>query len=265
MKSKKEKNKVESLTKTREITFSTKSQPSKSATPKTCFVLWGNNVYFFRFLLRHQLVESPHCLDLVSFNVPIRVDWEKSIMRLSTFKVARYSFSWSIPPKLEHKLSRQKQSFGKIATTVVLDEEENLSWSGLQRHRSCHGNEMTLLHILLTAAYLGTGNCSSKINHGSSFLQKQPRCSWSLSEICKSVIEIFWDKVFIVRNTVKNGQYCCLAVTCRKLSAFDMKFHLIVVSIFLKSMWKVMGDSSSRLLERRVWLVCIEELLLAVL
>ena len=126
MKSEKERNKVESLTKAREITFSTKSQPSKSATPKTCFVLWGNNVYFFRFLLRHQLVESPHCLDLVSFNVPIRVDWEKSIMRLSTFKVARYSFSWSIPPKLEHKLSRQKQSFGKIATTVVLDEEENL-------------------------------------------------------------------------------------------------------------------------------------------
>ena len=85
MKSEKEKNKVESLTKAREITFSTKSQPSKSATPKTCFVLWGNNVYFFRFLLRHQLVEYPHCLDLVSFSVPTRVDWEKSIMRLSNF------------------------------------------------------------------------------------------------------------------------------------------------------------------------------------
>ena len=41
------------------------------------------------------------------------------------FKVARYSFSGSIPPKFEHKLRRQKQSFGKIAT-VVLDEDENL-------------------------------------------------------------------------------------------------------------------------------------------
>ena len=42
------------------------------------------------------------------------------------FKVARYSFSGSIPPKFEHKLRRDKQSFGKIATTVVLDKDENL-------------------------------------------------------------------------------------------------------------------------------------------
>ena len=41
-------------------------------------------------------------------------------------KVARYSFSGSIPLKREHKLRRQKQSFGKIATTVVLDNDENL-------------------------------------------------------------------------------------------------------------------------------------------
>ena len=41
-------------------------------------------------------------------------------------KVARYSFSVSIPPKFEHKLRHQKQSFGKIATTVVLDKDENL-------------------------------------------------------------------------------------------------------------------------------------------
>ena len=86
-------------------------------------------------------------------------------------KVARYSFSGSIPPKFEHKVRRHKQSFGKIATTVVLDKDENLLWSGLQRHRSCHSNEMTLLPILLAAVYLGTGNCSSKIVHGSFFLQ----------------------------------------------------------------------------------------------
>ena len=42
-------------------------------------------------------------------------------------KVARYSFSGSIPAKFEHKLRRHKQSFGKIATTVVLDKDENLS------------------------------------------------------------------------------------------------------------------------------------------
>ena len=43
-----------------------------------------------------------------------------------TLKVARYSFSGSITPKFEHKLRRHKQSFGKIAITVVLDKDENL-------------------------------------------------------------------------------------------------------------------------------------------
>ena len=42
------------------------------------------------------------------------------------FKVARYSFSGSIPLKFEHKLRRHKQRFEKIATTVVSDKDENL-------------------------------------------------------------------------------------------------------------------------------------------
>ena len=180
-------------------------------------------------------------------------------------KVARYSFSGSIPPKFEHKLRRHKQRFGRTATTIVLDKDENLLWSGLQRHRSCHSNEMTILPILLPAVYLDTGNCSPKIVHESFFLQYRPQCLWSLSKICTSVIEIFWDEVFIVRNALKNGQYWCLAVICRKLSALDIQFHLIVVSILLKACVKDHGDSSSRLLERRVWLVCIEELFWAVL
>ena len=41
-------------------------------------------------------------------------------------KVARYSFSGSIPAKFKHKLRRHKQTFGKIATTVVSDKDENL-------------------------------------------------------------------------------------------------------------------------------------------
>ena len=45
-------------------------------------------------------------------------------------------------------------------------------------------------------------------------------------------------------------------------SAFDMLFYLTVVSIFLKTCVKDREDSSSRLLERRIWLVCIEALLL---
>ena len=39
-------------------------------------------------------------------------------------KVARYSFSGSIPAKFEHKLRRQ--TFRKIATTVVSDKDETL-------------------------------------------------------------------------------------------------------------------------------------------
>ena len=50
---------------------------------------------------------------------------------------------------------------------------------------------MTPLPILVAAVFLGPGNYSSKIVRG------------SLSEICKSVIEIFWNEAFIVRNTVK--------------------------------------------------------------
>ena len=42
-------------------------------------------------------------------------------------KMARYSFSETIPAKFEHKLVRRhKQTFGKIAITVVLDKDENL-------------------------------------------------------------------------------------------------------------------------------------------
>ena len=69
-------------------------------------------------------------------------------------KVARYSFSRSIPPKFERKLRRHKHRFGKIDTTVVLDKDETLLWSGLQWHRSCHGNEMTPLPILLAPGLL---------------------------------------------------------------------------------------------------------------
>ena len=51
----------------------------------------------------------------------------REISEFSIFlKVARYSFSRSIPPKFEHKLRRHKQRFGKIDTTVVLDKDENL-------------------------------------------------------------------------------------------------------------------------------------------
>ena len=43
-----------------------------------------------------------------------------------SLKVARYSFSGSIPPTFERKLRRHKQRFGKIDSTVVLDKDVNL-------------------------------------------------------------------------------------------------------------------------------------------
>ena len=46
------------------------------------------------------------------------------------------------------------------------------------------------------------------------------------------------------------------AVICSKRSALEMQFQFCV---------KDHGDSSSRWLERRIWLVCIEAHLLAVL
>ena len=47
-----------------------------------------------------------------------KVPWE--------VKVARYGFSGSTPPKCELKLRCNKQRFGKMATTGVLDKDEKL-------------------------------------------------------------------------------------------------------------------------------------------
>ena len=104
----------------------------------------------------------------------LKFTWEFVIIGrgcLVLLKVARHSFSGLIPLKFERKLSRHKQRFGKINTTVVLDKDEKLLWSRLQWHRSCHSNEMTPLPILLATIFLGTGNCSFKIVYWSFFLQ----------------------------------------------------------------------------------------------
>ena len=60
-----------------------------------------------------------------AINKPIIHIFSSAGKELATVKVARYSFSRSIPPKFERKLRRHKQGFGKIDTTVVLDKEEN--------------------------------------------------------------------------------------------------------------------------------------------
>ena len=58
----------------------------------------------------------------------------------------------------------------------------------------------------------------------------------------ESFIEIFWDEVSMVRNTVKTGQSCCLAVICRKRSAFEMQFHCLDKVILRKIMAIALAD-----------------------
>ena len=45
--------------------------------------------------------------------------------------MARYSFSGSISPKFEHKLRRRKKRFGKIASTIVLINDESQGYNDI--------------------------------------------------------------------------------------------------------------------------------------
>jgi len=45
------------------------------------------------------------------------------------------------------------------------------------------------------------------------------------------IVEIFWDEVFMIRNTLKIRQSWCSAIISGKRSAFEMQFHLIIVLI----------------------------------
>ena len=102
---------------------------------------------------------------------------------------------------------RDKQRFRKIATTVVLDKDETLLWSGLQWHRSCHSNEMTPSPILLAAVFLGTGNWSSKTVHGSIF-PPHPRHLWLVNHSQQSLL-VLCGRHQSIQRTVKlsKGQW----------------------------------------------------------
>ena len=88
---------------------------------------------------------------------------------------------------------------------------------------------MPLLN-LLAAVFLGTGNSYSTIIPRAFFYNSLLDVTEVQSK-SMSVIKIFLDEAFEVRNTVKTGKSGCSAVICRKRSPFDMQFHLIVVSI----------------------------------
>ena len=100
----------------------------------------------------------------------------------------------------------------------------------------------------------------SKIVHGSFFLQYPPRLSWSLSEIYVSVIEIFWNEVFMVWNVVKSGQSWRSTVMEPGLYLWKrsaIPTHSCFNLFFKKESVKDHGDSFSWLLVRKKDLISI--------
>ena len=122
--------------------------------PKTLFASWA-----VRCLLFVMLNSSFRGLDMRG----------KQNFGVTRFKVARYSFSGSIPLKFEHKLRRLNKGLEKLPPQLYYIKMKICYDQGW--HRSCHNNEMMPLRILLAAVFLVTGNCSSKLVHGSFFLQ----------------------------------------------------------------------------------------------
>ena len=59
---------------------------------------------------------------------------------------------------------------------------------------------------------------------------------------------LFWDEVFMVRNTNKTGQSWCSAIIFgKKKRSFEMLFHLKVVSTFWNPFVRDHGESFSQL------------------
>ena len=157
-------------------------------------------------------------------------------------KVTRYSFSGSTP----------SLSINYVAINKHLEK--------LRPHQGCNDLGVVIatkwlprpLPILLQQWF--PAREPYKIVHRSFFLQYgrlNVREVWAKPWHVKSVIEIFWNEIFIIRNTVRKGKSWCLVVICRKRSAFDLLFHVIVVLIFLKTCVKDRGDSSAWLLESK--------------
>ena len=179
-------------------------------------------------------------------------------------KMARYSFSRSIPAKFEHKLRRHKQTFVKIATTVVLDKDEICCDQG------CNDIGVVIAtkwrhYLLYLQQYFSVGTVLLKSITGAFSSNRRLNVREVKTESVRELSRHFGIKFLSLEIRYKKGKSWCLAVICRKRCAFDMQFHLIVVSIFLKTWVKDHGDSFGQLLQGRIWLVCSMALLLAVL
>ena len=95
-------------------------------------------------------------------------------------------------------------AINKKITIALSEKVENLLWAFFVDIKVVIA---TAFIILLRAVFLGALSFFSTITHRGLFFQYLLQCSWSLNKICKSVSEIFWDKVFVVKNTVITRQW----------------------------------------------------------
>ena len=88
--------------------------------PTLRFPFWRNGLYLLYLKFSALIRDDKHFARVQgsAINKPIIHIFSSAGRELATVKVARYSFSRSIPPKFERKLHRHKQGF-------VLDKEEN--------------------------------------------------------------------------------------------------------------------------------------------
>ena len=130
---------------------------------------------------------------------------------------------------------------GKISTTAVLDKVENLLWSWLQLwHRNCYSNKMMPLSVLPKSFAIALSS-NSRLN-----------VYEAIRTLSRST---FWGEVFMVKYMVKTGQCDFRPLSVENEALLKCNFTSWEVLIFLKTRAKGHGDSSSRLLERRIWSV----------
>ena len=108
-----------------------------------------------------------------------------NIGRTGVWKWLDTAFQGRYLPSLSINYVAINKHLEKSHHSCITDKDENLLWSGLQWHWSCHSNKMKPLSIMLAhgswlAAIFLRGNCSSKTgDHRIFFLQWSPRCSWT--------------------------------------------------------------------------------------
>ena len=149
-------------------------------------------------------------------------------------KVARESFWGSAPsiPSLSINYFAINKDLEKLPTQLCwinmkICYDQYYLWL-----RSFHSNEMTPLN---TSKYYVQPYFSAPETR----LPKSFRWAFSSNKSLQALSIYYWLKFL----WLKTGQSWCSAVMWRNWSAFEMQFHPIVVSIFLKTCVKNRGES----------------------